>query len=155
MIGAPCQSSSLLTRTRTLSSRQIRQRGSLRSKSALRGSAALVIVLIGNSSIRATSPSDTDMAFPPRSRRTGAVVDGFILPQTRPVARQGTNDKHRSMPRQIRSKMRSKSGVSAVLTCIWNTALPQMERSELCAGSGVIAGVEHDLAAVVVARVGG
>ena len=45
MIGAPCQSSSLLTRTRTLSSRQIRQRGSLRSKSAHSGSAALVIVL--------------------------------------------------------------------------------------------------------------
>ena len=90
-----------------------------------------VIVLIGNSSIRATSPSDTDMAFPPRSRRTGAVVDGFILPESRPVARQGKNDKHRSMPRQIRSKMSSNSGVSAVLTCIWNTALPQMERSEL------------------------
>src|SRR6476469_6574087 len=46
MIGAPCQSNSLLTRTRTLSSRQIRQRGSLRSKSVLTGSAALVIVLI-------------------------------------------------------------------------------------------------------------
>src|SRR5271166_5762469 len=45
MIGAPCQSSNSLTRTRTVSSRQVRQRGSLRSKSALRGSAALVIVL--------------------------------------------------------------------------------------------------------------
>src|ERR1700745_1811411 len=46
MIGAPCQSSSWLTRTRTVSSRQIRQRGSLRSKSVLTGSAAQVIVLI-------------------------------------------------------------------------------------------------------------
>src|SRR5258705_13675827 len=46
MIGAPCQSSNLLTRTRTVSSRQIRQRGSLRSKPALTGSADLVIVLI-------------------------------------------------------------------------------------------------------------
>src|SRR6185312_17560001 len=68
MIGAPCQSSSSLTRTRTVSSRQIRQRGSLRSKSAVRGSAALVIVLIRRSSIRATATSDTDMAFLPRSR---------------------------------------------------------------------------------------
>src|SRR4029079_10514538 len=68
MIGAPCQSSNSLTRTRTLSSRQIRQRGSLRSKSVLRGSAALVIVLIRESSRKGvTSPSDTDMAFPPRS----------------------------------------------------------------------------------------
>src|SRR3954447_23044178 len=81
MIGAPCQSSSLLIRTRTLSSRQIRQRGSLRSKSVLTGSAALVIVLIGKSSIRAASPSDTDMAIPRSIRRTRAVVDGFILPE--------------------------------------------------------------------------
>src|SRR6476660_1939833 len=35
-----------LSRTRTLSSRQIRQRGSLRSKSVLTGSAALVNVLL-------------------------------------------------------------------------------------------------------------
>src|SRR6476659_4262447 len=47
MIGAPCQSSNSLTRTRTFSSRQIRQRGSLRSKSAHTDSAALVIVLTG------------------------------------------------------------------------------------------------------------
>ena len=46
MIGTPRQSSSSLTTTRTVSSRQIRQRGSLRSMSALTGSAALVIVLI-------------------------------------------------------------------------------------------------------------
>src|SRR6476660_5497986 len=66
MIGAPCQSSSLLTRTRTLSSRQIRQRGSLRSKSVLTGSAALVIA---HQKVIDTgeSPSDTNMAVPPRS----------------------------------------------------------------------------------------
>ncbi len=46
MTRTPRQSSSLLTRMRRLSSRQIRQRGSLRSTSALTGSAALVIVLI-------------------------------------------------------------------------------------------------------------
>src|SRR6476660_6440204 len=95
MIGAPCQSSSSLTRTRTLSSRQIRQRGSLRSKSSHKGSAALVIVLIRKSSIRAASPSDTDMAIPPRSRRARAVVGGFILPESRPVARQGKKQQAR------------------------------------------------------------
>jgi len=120
MIGAPCQSSSSLTRTRTVSSRQIRQRGSLRSKSVLRGSAALVIVLIRKSSIRATSTSDTEMAFPPRSRRTRAVVDGFHSFRTRPVARQGINVKCRSMPTQVRSTLDSNPGTSAVLSCTWS-----------------------------------
>ena len=44
--GTPCQSSSLLTWMRTLSWRQIRQLGSLRSMSNLTGLAALVIVLV-------------------------------------------------------------------------------------------------------------
>src|SRR5258707_11331046 len=50
------------------------------------------------SSIKATSPSDTDMAIPPRSiGRTRTVIDGFIIPETRPVAPQGINNKLRSM----------------------------------------------------------
>src|SRR5258705_10385125 len=34
---------------------------------------------------------------------------------------KGRSDKRGSMPSQIRSRMSSNSGVSAVLTCIWNT----------------------------------
>ena len=49
-----------------------------------------------------------------------------LFPRTRPVARQGRSVKRRSMTRRIRSKIRPtlvwpNSGVSAVLTCTWNT----------------------------------
>ena len=50
-------------------------------------------------------------------RRTRTVIDGFILPQTTPVVRQGRIDKRRSMPRQLRSTLRSNLGVSVVLAC--------------------------------------
>jgi len=57
-----------------------------------------------DSSTTPRNASDTDMAIPPRSiGRTRTVVDGFILPEARPVVRQGRNVKRRSMPRQIRS----------------------------------------------------
>jgi hypothetical protein len=50
-------------------------------------------------------------------RRTRTVIDGFILPQTTPVVRQGRIDKRRSMQRQLRSTLRSNLGVSVVLAC--------------------------------------
>ena len=51
--------------------------------------------------------------------RTPTVVDGFIIPETRPVARQGRNVKRRSTPSHIHSKMSPNSCVSAVLPCPW------------------------------------
>src|SRR6185312_9836610 len=37
----------------------------------------------------------------------------------RPVVRQGKNDKHRPVPRQVRSTSDSNPGASAVLVCTW------------------------------------
>src|SRR6478736_62855 len=60
------------------------------------------------------------------ARRAGAprpwdysLFDGFIPAQARPVPRQGKNNEPKSMPSQIRSKMSSNSGVSAVLPFLW------------------------------------
>jgi PAS domain S-box-containing protein len=68
------------------------------------------------------APPSTDYYSPrtnaPKPTRT--VVDSFILSQPRPVARQGKNNKRESMPSQIRSRMSSNSGVSAVLICTWS-----------------------------------
>jgi hypothetical protein len=46
-------------------------------------------------STRSWTASDTDMAFP-SIRRMRTLIDGSILPETRPVARQGRNCKRRS-----------------------------------------------------------
>src|SRR6476469_8732050 len=77
MIGAPCQSSSLLTSTRTVSSRQIRQRGSLRSKSAHTGSVALVIVLTGKGLQRVVGLDRRDVA----DRSEPMLIDGAVAEQ--------------------------------------------------------------------------
>src|SRR6478672_13125574 len=77
MIGAPCQSSNWLTRTRTVSSRQIRQRGSLRSKSAHTVSVALVIVLTGQGLPLVVGLDRRDVAD--RSERM--LIDGAVAEQ--------------------------------------------------------------------------
>ena len=65
------------------------------------------------------------MAFPPRSRRTRTVVDGVILPQTRPVARERKKRQARVNATSNALKNRvnfgvSNSGVSAVRFCTWS-----------------------------------
>src|SRR6478752_7148460 len=77
MIGAPCQSSSLLTRTRTVSSRQIRQRGSLRSKSAHTVSVALVIVLTAQGLRLVVGLDRRDVA----DRSEPLLIDGAVAEQ--------------------------------------------------------------------------
>ena len=88
-----------------------------------------VIVLIGNSSIRATSPSDTDMAFPPRSReRARWLMVSFS--QKRDLLRDnGRDNKRMSMPSQVRSKLDSNPGTSAVLSCTWSPTAVSVRRT--------------------------
>ena len=51
--------------------------------------------------------------------RTRTVIDGFILAERDLLRDKGRNNKRGSMPSQIRSRMSSNSGVSAVLICTW------------------------------------
>src|SRR4029077_18009791 len=64
--------------------------------------------------------SDTDMAFPPRSRERARWLMVSFSHKRDLLRDNGRDNKRRSMPSQLRSKLDSNPGTSAVLSCTWS-----------------------------------